>query len=442
MARENVVVRTTEWNQGESEASTFPIQALPAPIRRFVTECAESLTAAPELVAIPSLVVTAAAIGNTRRIQLKPGWTEPPILFGAVVSASGTMKSPALEKAVEPIQRLGSSKHRTWTGDVTVERLARLLQDNPRGLVLIRDELSGWVKSMNQYKGGKGADRQFYLSVWSGAAALVDRVGTGTPTTISVPQPCLSVVGCLPPDVLPVLDDEGGREDGFLPRLLFAWPEPVAVRWTETVVSDDARNAYGRLIETLFSIPLDKSPVCLPLTPEAHEQFVTWHDRHCIEGEHPNLSPFVQAVYSKLKGYCPRLALIHALATDPAAKEVDVESIKAAIELVGYFKGQAAKVGNRLCRFVGAREVKVERCKQEIRQKLAGGKVVNKRDLQKNSQFAAKVFNPAWESMRRPELIEVDGGVCLGGIAPLHRHTDTGIKGGVVSSPGGLQSHK
>ena len=66
--------------------------------------------------------------------------------------------------------------------------------------------------------------------------------------------------------------------------------------------------------------------------------------------------------------------------------------------------------------------------------------MLTNRDLQKNSQFKADVFNPTWESMRRPELIEVDGGVCLGGKPPVHRHTDTDIKGGVVSSPGGPQA--
>src|SRR2546426_5105668 len=41
-------------------------------------------------------------------------------------------------------------RSRTWTADTTVERLAGLLTENPRGLLLLRDELSAWVKSMNR----------------------------------------------------------------------------------------------------------------------------------------------------------------------------------------------------------------------------------------------------------------------------------------------------
>ena len=32
------------------------------------------------------------------------------------------------------------------------------------GVAVIRDEISGWVSAMDQYKGGKGSDRQQYLS--------------------------------------------------------------------------------------------------------------------------------------------------------------------------------------------------------------------------------------------------------------------------------------
>jgi hypothetical protein len=55
---------------------------------------------------------------------------------------------------------------RTLVEDTTVERLAGIQAENPRGVVVIRDELSGWARGMeDQYKqGGRGADRQYWLS--------------------------------------------------------------------------------------------------------------------------------------------------------------------------------------------------------------------------------------------------------------------------------------
>jgi hypothetical protein len=51
-------------------------------------------------------------------------------------------ESPVLERVV--------------TGDVTIEKLAALLEDNPKGLLVSRDELGGWLASFTRYKGGAG----------------------------------------------------------------------------------------------------------------------------------------------------------------------------------------------------------------------------------------------------------------------------------------------
>jgi len=51
----------------------------------------------------------------------------------------------------------------------STEALQRLLADNPRGLLHVRDELAGWLGSFDRY-GGNGADRSFYLECWNGGA--------------------------------------------------------------------------------------------------------------------------------------------------------------------------------------------------------------------------------------------------------------------------------
>jgi len=401
---------------------SFPVEFLPEPIGKFSTACAASLSAPVELVAIPALVVAASAIGNSRVISLKQGWIEPAIFFAAVVSQSGTMKSPALQQAAEPLQGLDTPGRRTWTADVTVERLAGLLAENPRGLLLLRDELSAWVKSMNQYKQGKGSDRQFYLSVWGGAPHKGDRKRDSE--AISIPRPYLSVVGCIPPAVIPDLDDLE-QEDGFLPRLLFAWPRPVPVRWTERVVPQEVREAYANRIKKLFAIPMESEPVSLALTSEAHSRFTQWHDRHCAETEDASLPPFLRGVYAKLKGYCPRLALVHALVSNPSADKVERVSVDSAIALVDYFKAQAWRVMPLLGQ---GKTSEVDRCKGEIRRKLSVCRFLKKRDVQKNSAFDANEWNQAFSEMCSPEIEQhSDGTISLQvptnrqGVAPRTR---------------------
>lgn len=388
-------------NLAAQHSSNLPLDALPITIRQFVVECAASLTAAPELVAIPALVVTAAAIGNSRVIRLKQDWTERPAIYAAVVSPSGTRKTPALKRAVTPLQDLDTNEKRSWAADTTVEQLARLLQRNPRGLIVIQDELTAWVKAMNQYK-PKGTDREFYLSAWSDAPVKIDRVGDSQPVALSIPHPYLSVVGCIPPDAVTQLRADEGGEDGFLPRLLFSYPEPLQVRWTDRVVSEHVRQAYGNLIKQLFDLSYEGDPTCLPVTPSASSRFIEWFNAHGIEMESPGLEPFLRASYSKLHSYCARLALIHALAINPNTDTVDVCSIDAAIKLVGYFKDQARKV----LPIIGKSQLtEVERCKGEIQRKLSVCRRMKKRDLQRGSAFDTQVFKQAWDGLTCPAVV-------------------------------------
>jgi len=66
--------------------------------------------------------------------------------------------------------------------DTTCEAVANILQHNQRGLLLARDELSGWLTSFNQYKRGRGSDEASWLSAFCRIAVsnggLFSEVGT------------------------------------------------------------------------------------------------------------------------------------------------------------------------------------------------------------------------------------------------------------------------
>ena len=59
--------------------------------------------------------------------------------------------------------------------DVTTEELQRLFAEQPRGLLYMRDELTGWLGNHDRY-GGHGGDHAFYLDAWNGGAYVADRV--------------------------------------------------------------------------------------------------------------------------------------------------------------------------------------------------------------------------------------------------------------------------
>jgi putative DNA primase/helicase len=374
------------------EAVEFPVDAMPAACRSLIHESEKALGCAPELVALPMLAVLSSAIGTSRVIEVKGGWREWAALFLAVVASPGAMKTPAAKVAKKPAferqRRLGKAyaeekeewkrEVRQWeverrdalkasepapeepeaptmgrcvAGDTTVEALVSILEDNPRGLLVHRDELAGWVRSMDQYKGGKGSDRQNWLNLWNTDEVIVDRKSRmGEPIILA--KPFVSLFGGVQPAMLGELG--GTVEDGLMDRFLFAYPAPRHVRFTEDEVSEEAEARYAALYEKLANLTLatdehgDPNPKPLRLSSEARKLFAGNVDVLGAEMLQPGFPSRLEGVWSKLRGYLARLSLVLAVCrcVEPGIREesVEAEDVEAASALLGYFKAHARRV--------------------------------------------------------------------------------------------------
>jgi hypothetical protein len=266
----------------------FPVDALPEPIRGFVDAGARAIGCDPSYLALPLLTAIAAAIGNTRRLELKRGWSAPPILWGAIVGESGTAKTPAFKLVMRPVrgrqlrafkdfearQREYEAALDAWheakkgergekpqpptcerfiVSDTTVEALAPLLLANSRGLLLARDELAGWIGSFDRYagKGKAGADSANWLSMFNAESIIVDRK-TGIPRTIHVPEAAVCVSGGIQPAILQRALGPEHRESGLAARLLLTCPPRKAKRWTEADIDPSAEAELIRLFDRLY----------------------------------------------------------------------------------------------------------------------------------------------------------------------------------------------
>src|SRR5262249_48130528 len=69
-----------------------PTRALPARWRTFVGRGAAALGCEESFRALPALTVIAGAIGNPRRIGLRRDWSEPAVVWSAIIGESGTLK--------------------------------------------------------------------------------------------------------------------------------------------------------------------------------------------------------------------------------------------------------------------------------------------------------------------------------------------------------------
>lgn len=233
--------------------------------------------------------------------------------------------------------------------DTTVEAFATILESNPRGVLNAKDELSGWARAMNQYKSGKGADRQFWLSAWSNSPTSVDRKGRAEPIIISMPF--VSVVGAIQPSILPELAD--GREDGLLDRFLFTYPEPHRSRLTDDEISAEATTEYTNLYNSLANLKMREDengtpvPEVVPLSPYAWEVFKELSEELQDEAYFPDFPARLEGVWSKMDAHLARLSLIQAMcrvAQHGGAEVVEAKDVLMASVLVNYFKAHAQRV--------------------------------------------------------------------------------------------------
>jgi hypothetical protein len=391
------------WRTGDADDlgfRPFPVHALPEPIRGFVDAGARAIGCDSSYLALPLLTAIAAAIGNTRRLQLKRGWSVPPILWGAVVGESGTAKTPAFRLVMRPVrerQRKALERHaeemkqheadlarwekdiaawkrdkdaasdppakpdppraeRFIVSDTTVEALAPILLANPRGLLLARDELAGWIGSFDRYagKGKAGADSASWLSMFNAESIIVDRK-TGVPRTIHIPEAAVCVCGGIQPAILQRALGIEHRESGLAARLLLTCPPRKAKRWTEADIDPSAEAELVRLFGRLFELQPTRGddgearPVLVRLTAEAKTAWKNYYNAHAVE--QVDLAGDMAAAWSKLEEYAARLALVlhftrwaagDASLTNPDI--VDAASMTGGVTLAKWFKHEARRV--------------------------------------------------------------------------------------------------
>jgi len=407
-------------------APGLPAELLPPSLAPWITDISQRLCVSVEMVAGPALVALSAVVGRSMGIHPKAedDWLVVPNLWGAVVARPGQLKTPAIEGANAPLRQLeaggleaykdaheqasteaegieilievikskmrdvakgklkgdlaalknelGSlkralqetkvSEKRYLTQDPTVEKLGELLRENPRGLLLLRDELSGWLRNLD--RPGREGEREFYLESWNGTGGFTfDRIGRGT---IHIPALTLSVSGGIQPGrlrayIAEALGDSRGA-DGLLQRFqILMWPDNVPP-WDNVDRSPDieARNLAFAIFEAIDSIspqflgletPENDGIPALRFDPEAQEFFDRWRDRletRLRSSELQGRSAF-ESHLAKYRSLMPSLALLFHLIEVVARKvenhsRVALEHARRAANWCGFLEAHAEKV--------------------------------------------------------------------------------------------------
>jgi hypothetical protein len=214
------------------------------------------------------------------------------------------------------------AERRYMTSDSTIEKLGELLNQNPNGLLVFRDQLTGFLRSLERQ--GREADRAFYLEAWNGNGRFdYDRIGRGT---LHIEASCVSILGGIQPGPLNAYLQEtfaGGGDDGLIQRFQLAVYPDLDPNWQNVDRRPDAKaqrvvnaifDGLDRLEPAKFGAVVEGGhPPFVRFTDDAQAFFDTW--RHELEmrlragDEHPIMVGHL----AKYRSLMPSLALIFEL---------------------------------------------------------------------------------------------------------------------------------
>jgi len=365
----------------------FPWHIFPNTIVQCLKRLAHSCATGTDF--LPSIVfaIVAALLGRTLAISPKAGWLEPLIIWFADIRESGAGKTPPGQMLMAFLKYLQKAEHRrnraeqdawqAWQDLSTAERKGKAKPARPvkvrgyfatdltlegmhadqdghptGGLVAVQDELSAFVGGQNQYKSGKGTDRESWLKLHDGNDARIVRAGK----TVYIHDARVSIFGGIQPAVFRrSFSGEGGLYlvDGTIFRFLLCY-EPAshydldAASW-----GDEHRESWETMLKRVSDWvdlklrnvdegEIDKPQVAL-LTAEAQERFYSW--RNGVEAQKTKLPPQFKGFLPKAYGYALRLAgIIHAIhcfsGEDGPRRLLQVEEIDRGIAAVEFYLGQ------------------------------------------------------------------------------------------------------
>jgi len=342
-------------SSSSSAAPPFPRQMLGDYWADWVAHVAASKCAPDDYVAASLLTLAGALMGNAREVRIS-GWKEPPIIWTVLVGNPSSRKSPAMDPFSEIISTL-EAEERDEAGwdddsgeaveraaihidDVTAQAAAQVAEKSPKGLILFRDELSGWWDKFGQHGG-----EAFWLKAFGARSETVRRKNK---PPIYIPRLAISVLGGSQPQTLrSFITSKTNR--GLAARWLFVCPEPVnGFKIGPTCDVGPARNRLRRL-RTL--VGCEGKPITVDVSRHAKTRFENW-----VEAKHVEASRDPEGVWGqwlgKQGGTALRIALVlehlwwaaTAADGDKPPEQVTQAALSAAMKFIDGYAAPMAEV--------------------------------------------------------------------------------------------------
>ncbi len=361
---------------------SFSEALLPDSFRPLVADVTERMQVPMDYPAVVMVLCLAGAVNRRAVIQPKAhdtGWLIVPNLWGGIIAPPGFMKSPVIQAATRPLNQIQTEwrldqeealkdyarekeeyelRRAAWkeqykaaskkgntapdrpedepeepklrrliVNDATFEALHQTMSENPAGILVIRDELTGWWSQLD--RAGREGERAFCLQAWNGDTGhTIDRIGRGT---IHVEACCMSMLGGIQPGrlrsyLVDALED-GPSNDGLIQRFqLLVWPD-TAPDWNYVDRAPDAASEQqaARVFRKL--VELDAENLArFRFASDAQELFIEWLADLEAKIRAGELHPALISHLSKYRKLMPALAVLFHLA-ETAAGNGDADTV-------------------------------------------------------------------------------------------------------------------
>lgn len=335
---------------------------LPAYMQEIVKKLADVYQIDSDYALTGLFSAVAATQGDRYQIIDPKGYRNATALWLCQVGVSGYGKSECASWLMEPLLEFDESRHNEylkekarWLAEDVNERGEKPVEDKlvlndytpealfeamekagVNGIILYRDELSGWMKDIGRY--GKSGEVEQYLTAWSQKAVRVTRLLRDDNL---IKRPCFNVFGGIQPDVLhEMLGKDDLIANGFNSRLLFVFADDsFSLSYFKESIPDSMRVAYRNLIERL----LQTCNIEVRFSSAAEKSFIHyWEDLQYRKTSGINMR---RQLLSKLQIYVEKWAgIIELLANDGTPhNEISGNTMDIAISHMRVFEEWALK---------------------------------------------------------------------------------------------------
>ncbi|MDY0362043.1 MAG: DUF3987 domain-containing protein [Desulforegulaceae bacterium] len=346
---------------------SYPFHCLPTDLVQSFEQLAKSLNSSSRQIPGIAMAIISGITGSSIQVHVKEGYTMPLTLFCCDIRHKGQGKSPLINKLLKTIKEKQKAEEKKYInelaeyqkaktrGDDDIEKPEQTpalsvddftmesLRENPSysgGLICLVHELAGIFNGANQYKGGKGSDKETILNLKDGQTITIKRKGL----QVTLPLAVSISGGMQPPIFKRLFNGNSYTENGTVERFIYTYEQYKTYLETGDIWTQEHQQAWLKRLNNLLlwyeTLKSNQSICFLKLTPEAFELYKEYRNNLVLKAKrYPEI---IKGYINKITGDCSRIAgLLHLFdclnSSHRISGEITAETYNKAIEIADFY---------------------------------------------------------------------------------------------------------